>query len=474
MAKANFGVIGLGVMGQNLALNVEEHGFHVAAWNLESDWTDRFLAENRAANLTGTKTLEEFVGALERPRRILMMIAAGKPVDLTLEKLRPLLNKDDVVIDGGNSWFKETQVREAALAPTGICFVGMGVSGGQSGARKGPSLMPGGKKSAYDSLRPVLEAIAAKTASGACVAYVGPDGAGHFVKMVHNGIEYGDMQLIAEAYDLMRRGLGMSADEMADQFAEWNRGALESFLIHLTAHVLRVRDAETKEPLVDRVLDKAGQKGTGKWTAQVSLELGVAVPTMAAALDARVLSSMKADRVQAEKLLRGPSSARPNAPRAELVAAIKDALWASKVCSYAQGMNLIAAGSREYKWNVQLGEMARIWTGGCIIRARLLSAISSAYQRDPGLSNLLCDEALRPELEAAQAGWRRAVTTAQSLGIAVPALAASLSYFDSVRTASLPQNLTQAQRDAFGAHTYERWDHPERGPQHTEWVKETI
>ncbi len=474
MALANFGVIGLGVMGQNLALNVEEHGFQVAAWNLEGDWTDRFVAENKGCKLTGCKTLEEFVRALERPRRILMMIAAGKPVDMTLEKLRPLLEKDDVVIDGGNSWFKDTQAREAAMAPTGICFVGMGVSGGQSGARKGPSLMPGGKHSAYQSLKPVLESIAAKTASGACVVYVGPDGAGHFVKMVHNGIEYGDMQLIAEAYDLMRRGLGMTAPEMAEQFAEWNQGSLESFLISLTAHVLRVRDEESGQPLVDRILDKAGQKGTGKWTAQIALELGVAIPTVAAAIDARVLSSMKTQRVEAEKLLHGPKGAKFSGARAEALAAIKDALWASKVCSYAQGMNLISAGSREYKWNVKLGEMARIWTGGCIIRARLLSAISAAYQRKPDLTNLLLDEALRPELESAQTGWRRAVTTAQSLGIAVPALAASLTYFDSFRTASLPQNLTQAQRDAFGAHTYERWDHPERGPQHTEWTKETI
>ncbi|HEX5706414.1 MAG TPA: NADP-dependent phosphogluconate dehydrogenase [Pyrinomonadaceae bacterium] len=479
--RAQFGMVGLAVMGENLALNIEEHGFAVAVWNREPERVDAFLAEHGAhKKFTGTKTLEEFVASLERPRRVMMMIKAGAPVDEMIERLRPLLDAGDVVIDGGNSWFKDTQRREAALRPDRIYFVGSGVSGGEEGARFGPSLMPGGSREAYENIRPVFESIAAKTDSGACVTHVGPDGAGHFVKTVHNGIEYGDMQLIAEAYDILRRGAGMGADELAATFAEWNRGPLESFLVEITAKIFTARDPETGRPLVDLVLDKAGQKGTGKWTAQVALDLGVPIPTIAAAIDARVLSSMKDERVAAsgrltesQQLLYSGESPLHLTDRARLLNAVRDALYASKICSYAQGMSLIRAASDEYKWGVELREMARIWKGGCIIRARLLDTIMRAYERTPALRNLLLDEELGAAVIDAQGAWRLAVTTAQTIGVPAPAMSASLAYFDSYRSASLPQNLTQAQRDFFGAHTYQRADRPDAGFVHTDWAELT-
>jgi 6-phosphogluconate dehydrogenase len=459
---AQFGMIGLGVMGANLALNIEDHGFSVALWNREPEKTQQFCEENRGKKFTATKTLEEFASALDRPRRIMLMIKAGAPVDEVLGKLMPLLEPGDVVIDGGNSWFKETQARAQRLLERGLHFVGSGVSGGEEGARFGPSLMPGGTRESYEHIRDVFEAIAAKSDSGACVTYCGPDGAGHFVKMVHNGIEYGDMQLIAEAYDLLRRGLGMEAGQIADIFDEWNRGPLQSFLIEITAKIFRKRDDETGAPLVDKVLDKAGQKGTGKWTAQVALDLGVPIPTIAAAIDARVLSSMKDERVHASSRLSGDTATAA----AVTVADIHDALYAAKICSYAQGFALMQAGSREWKWDLDLREIARIWKAGCIIRAKFLDSIMRAYERRADLPNLLLDEAFVIN----QPAWRRAVTFAQSAGIATPAFSASLAYFDSYRTASLPQNLTQAQRDYFGAHTYQRND---RGPDapfiHTDW-----
>lgn len=468
---AQFGMIGLAVMGQNLALNVEEHGFATAVWNLETDWVDKFCATHKGKRFTGTKTLEQLVASLERPRRIMMMIKAGAPVDATLDRLVPLLEKDDIVIDGGNSWFDDTRRREAACAKKGIRFVGMGVSGGEEGARHGPSLMPGGEKAAYERLRPVLEAIAAKTDRGPCVSYVGPDGAGHFVKTVHNGIEYAVMQLIAEAYDVLRRGAGLSLDELATVFAEWNKGPLESFLVDLTAKIFRVIDPETRKPLLDLVLDKAGQKGTGKWTAQVALDLAVPVPTIAAAIDARVVSSMKDERVAASRKLRGPTAPPLSKDdKAALVTAVRDALFAATIACYAQGMSLIRAASENYKWNVSLSEMARIWRAGCIIRARLLDPIQAAFERDQRLANLLLDGELGGRVSELQPAWRRTVARAVELGIPVPAFGTALAYFDSYRTASLPQSLTQAQRDAFGAHTYERVDHPERGFVHTEWL----
>jgi 6-phosphogluconate dehydrogenase len=470
MAQAQFGMIGLGVMGQNLALNIEEHGFRVAVWNLETEWVDRFLGENSGKNFVGTKSFEEFSRSMERPRRIMMMIKAGAPVDQTIEKILPHLEPGDVLIDGGNSWFKETQARTKRLEPTRIHFVGSGVSGGEDGARYGPSLMPGGTEASWSAIRPVFEAIAARSDSGPCVTHVGPDGAGHYVKMVHNGIEYGDMQLIAEAYELLRNGLGCDAGELASIFEEWNRGKLESFLIEITARIFRIKDPDAGGALVDKVLDKAGQKGTGKWTAQVALELAVPVPTIAAAIDARVLSSMKDERVKASDVLRGPAAHRDVGNRQQFIDDVRDALYAAKICAYAQGMALIQAGSAEWTWNVNMREIARIWKAGCIIRARLLDSIMRAYEKEPDLRNLLLDPELGEEVAAAQDGWRRAMTFAQASGLAVPAMSASLGYFDSYRTANLPQNLTQAQRDLFGAHTYQRNDKGPNAPfVHTDW-----
>jgi 6-phosphogluconate dehydrogenase len=471
-ARAQFGMIGLGVMGQNLALNIEDHGFSVAVWNLEGDWVDRFVGANKGRKIIGTKTFEDFTRSLERPRRIMMMIKAGTPVDMTIEKILPHLDEGDILIDGGNSWFKDTQERTGRLEPKKIHFVGSGVSGGEEGARFGPSLMPGGSEQSWKDLAPIFEAIAAKSDSGSCVTHVGPDGAGHFVKMVHNGIEYGDMQLIAEAYDILRRTLGLKADELADVFAAWNRGPLESFLIEITSHIFRVKDQETGKPLVDLVLDKAGQKGTGKWTAQVALDLAVPVPTIAAAIDARVLSSMKDQRVAASKRISGPTPAKQSSSdRKQLIADVQDALYASKICAYAQGMSLIQAGSKEYNWNVNMREMARIWKAGCIIRAKFLDSIMQAYERKQDLANLLLDDGFGKAVEKTQGGWRRTVAMAQNSGTPVPAFSASLAYFDSYRSAELPQNLTQAQRDYFGSHTYQRSDKGKDAPFiHTDWA----
>jgi 6-phosphogluconate dehydrogenase len=467
MSAAAFGVIGLGTMGRNLALNIESRGFTVAVWNREEEWTTAFIAENAGRGFTGTTTPEALVAALAKPRRILMMIPAGKPVDEMIDRLRPSLDAGDVLIDGGNSWFEDTRRRELALRAGGIHFVGCGVSGGERGAREGPSIMPGGSVEAWTLLRDVLEAAAARTVAGACVTHVGPDGAGHFVKMVHNGIEYADMQLIAESWDVMRRCLGMSANETADVFERWNEGPLASFLVELTAHVCRVPDPETGRPLVDMILDKAGQKGTGRWTAQVALDLGVAHPTIAAAIDARVLSSMKDERVAASSVLTGPDPAGGAPDRASTLSDLHDALYASRICAYAQGMALIRAASIQYEWHVQLAEIARIWKGGCIIRAKLLDPVRAAFERKPDLSNLLLDPAIAGEVRPAQEGWRRAIGLAAGVGIPLPAHASALAYFDAYRSPRLPQNLTQAQRDSFGAHKYERIDRP--GPLHSDW-----
>jgi 6-phosphogluconate dehydrogenase len=469
MSGSNFGIIGLGTMGRNLALNIESRGYRVAVWNLETEWIGDFVQSHPGAKFEGTPTFEQFAAALERPRRIMMMIPAGKPVDATIEKIRPLLDSGDVLIDGGNSWFEDTRRREAALRPTGIHFVGCGVSGGEEGARFGPSLMPGGADETWPIIGEVLEAIAARTEAGPCVTHVGPDGAGHFVKMVHNGIEYGDMQLIAEAWDVLRRGLGLTAPETADVFDAWNDGPLASFLTELTARVCRTLDPESGQPLVDVVLDKAGQKGTGKWTAQVALDLAVAIPTIAAAIDARVLSSMKDQRVAASTRLQGPeASQRFTADRREqVIADLQDALYAARICAYAQGMALIRAGSDRYDWHINLAEIGRIWKGGCIIRARLLDPVRHAFGATPDLVNLLLDPAIAAGIQQTQAGWRRTVSRASDAGIPMLAHTTALGYFDSYRTARLPQSLTQAQRDAFGAHTYERIDRP--GAVHSEW-----
>ncbi|HET7619460.1 MAG TPA: NADP-dependent phosphogluconate dehydrogenase, partial [Vicinamibacterales bacterium] len=381
----------------------------------------------------------------------------------------PLLDEGDILIDGGNSWFQDTRRREAALRESRRHFVGCGVSGGEEGARFGPSLMPGGSVEAWNRIRDVLEAIAAKTEAGPCVTHVGPDGAGHFVKMVHNGIEYGDMQLIAETYDVLHRGLGLPTPETADVFERWNEGPLESFLMELTASVCRVIDPATQQPLVDLILDKAGQKGTGRWTVQVALDLGVAIPTIAAAVDARVLSSLRDERVAASRVLRGPDTAAAFADddRRAVIDDLELALYGARIGAYAQGMALIAAGSAEYNWRIDRAEIGRIWKGGCIIRARLLDPVRAAFGRDPDLVNLVLDPAMRDEIVRAEGPWRRTVARAARAGIPVPALSAGLAWLDSYRTARLPQNLTQAQRDAFGAHTYERLDRP--GRQHGGW-----
>jgi 6-phosphogluconate dehydrogenase len=470
MTEADIGMAGLGVMGLNLAHNMERNGYTVAIWNRELEYIDKFMAgEGEGKRFVPTRTPEEFVKSLKRPRRIMMMIKAGAPVDWTIDQFKPFLEPGDILIDGGNSWFEDTQRREAALRAESLRFIGSGVSGGEEGALWGPSLMPGGAREAYEEIRPVWEAISAKTDDGACTTYVGPDGAGHFVKMVHNGIEYGDMQLIAEAYDILRRVLGMEASELADTFAEWNKGSLDSYLIQITSEVFRVKDDETKRPLVDLILDKAGQKGTGKWTAQVALDLGVVIPTINAAIEARFISALKEERVAASKVITGAQAADWGGEKQQLIDAVRDALYASKICSYAQGFSLIRAGSEQWKWDINLSEMARIWKGGCIIRARFLDSIKTAYTREPNLRNLLLDEDFRSWMQTAQGAWRTCISVAQQHGVPVLAMGASLAYFDSYRTANLPQNLTQAQRDYFGAHTYERVDKPEQEAIHTDW-----
>lgn len=469
--KAKIGLIGLGVMGENLALNIERNGYPISIYNRTVERVDEFVnARGKGKKVFGYHDDKTFVESLERPRKIILLVKAGAPVDATVEKLLPYLEKDDIIIDGGNSHFTDTIRREKDLAAKGIRFIGSGVSGGEEGALWGPSLMPGGEKNAYEQVKPIWEAIAAKVDDGPCVTYLGPDGAGHFVKMVHNGIEYGDMQLIAEVYDVMRRGLGLKANQISDIFEEWNKGILDSFLIEITAKILSVTDPETGKFLVDLIVDKAGQKGTGKWTGEIALELGIAIPTIDAALTGRILSSLKDERVAASKKLTGPSEGSiSSGDQKKLLTALHDALYASKVCSYAQGMALIRAGSDEYKWNIDLSECARIWKGGCIIRAKLLEQIKQAFKRQGDVKNLLMDPEFSSFVVEHQENWRYAVTTAINAGIPVPALSASLAYFDSYRSANLPQNLTQAQRDFFGAHTYERTDKPQAGFMHTDW-----
>ena len=465
---AQFGMIGMAVMGRNLALNLLDRGTSVAIYNRHPDAIDEAMKES-GGRFVLTTSLEGLVGALERPRRIMMMIKAGTPIDSVLEQLKPHLEPGDIVIDGGNSWYEDTRRREKDYAAAGLCFFGVGVSGGEEGARHGPSIMPGGDPEAYAAIAPIFESIAATTDSGPCVTHVGPDGAGHFVKMVHNGIEYADMQFIAEAYDMLSNLGGLQPPALAEIFTEWNRGLLESFLIEITAKIFAVRD-ESGGPLVDAVLDQAGQKGTGRWTAQVAIEHGVPIPSIAAAIDARVLSSRKAERVAASQVLTGPSPTPYVGDITELVALVHDALYAAKIVAYAQGMDLIARLSDEHNWNIDLREMARIWKGGCIIRARFLDTIMKAYERDPDLPNLLLDDELRQGVESRQQAWRTVIGMAQQAGIPVSGMASGLAYFDSYRTAELPQNLTQAQRDAFGAHTYQRKNDPEGPFVHTEWL----
>ena len=471
MAKSKIGLIGLGVMGENLALNIERNGFPISIYNRTTSKVDEFVKDRGAGKqVFGFHDDKSFVESLEKPRKIILLVKAGAPVDQTIAGLKSYLEKGDIIIDGGNSHFTDTIRREKELGAEGLFFIGSGVSGGEEGALWGPSLMPGGNKGAYDQIKPIWEAIAAKVNDGPCVTYLGENGAGHFVKMVHNGIEYGDMQLIAEVYDVLGRGLGLSAGQISEIFEEWNKGILDSFLIEITAKILSVVDKETGKPLVDLIVDKAGQKGTGKWTGEIALDLGIAIPTIDAALTGRIVSSMKDERVAASKKLHGPKAGSISASETkQIVKCLQDALYASKVCSYAQGMALIKAGADEYKWNIDLGECARIWKGGCIIRAKLLEQIRAAFARDAKLPNLLMDPEFSAFLNDAQDNWRKAVTTAINAGIPVPALSSSLAYFDSYRSARLPQNLTQAQRDFFGAHTFERTDKPEIGFVHVDW-----
>jgi 6-phosphogluconate dehydrogenase len=470
--KAQIGLVGLGVMGENLVLNMERNGYTVAVYNRSVDKVDAFVQGPAAGKkIIGCKDVKTFIETLEKPRKIVLLVKAGDPVDMTVAALKPHLDKGDIIVDGGNSYFFDTRRREKELYDQGFFFIGSGVSGGEEGALWGPSLMPGGNKDAYEQVRPIWEAISAKAPGDGkpCCTWLGPDGAGHFVKMVHNGIEYGDMQLIAEVYDFMRKGLGMPAREIADTFTEWNKGLLDSYLIEITSKVLTVEDPETKKPLVDVILDKAGQKGTGKWTAEQAQELAVPIPTIDAALTARLLSSLKEERVIASEHLTGPKSQEIKGDKKQLLTALADAMFASKICSYAQGMALIRAGSHQYKWGTNLAETAAIWRGGCIIRARMLQQITEAFRQKPDLSNLLLYGEFSQWMDKSQANWRRVVAEACTAGIPVPALSASLAYYDAYRSANLPQNLTQAQRDFFGAHTYQRVDKPELGFVHTEW-----
>jgi 6-phosphogluconate dehydrogenase len=470
MAKSQIGLVGLAVMGENLALNIERNGFPITVYNRSGDKTDALLAGRaKGKKFTGAKTVQELVASLERPRRIILMVKAGAPVDDMIKQLTPLLEPGDIIIDGGNSHFSDTRRRDAEVKAKGFQFVGSGVSGGEEGALWGPSLMPGGPKDAYEQIRPVWEKIAAKVNDGPCVTYIGADGAGHFVKMIHNGIEYGDMQLIAESYDVLRQLLGLEAPQLADIFGEWNKGLLDSFLIEITSKVLRKKDPETGKWLVDLILDKAGQKGTGKWMSQIALDLGVPIPTINAAVEGRILSAFKDDRVKASKVLTGPKREPYKGDPKALIDAVRDALYASKICSYAQGMVMMKVAGDEYKWNLDLGEIARIWKGGCIIRAQFLDLIKNAFRKNPGLPNLLLDDHFKTWVTEAQPRWRHVVQTAQAQGIPVLAMSSSLAYYDSVRAERLPLNLTQAQRDFFGAHTYERTDKPGQGPFHTEW-----
>lgn len=470
MGQQKFGVIGLAVMGENLALNVERNGFPISVYNRSSDKTERFMAERaQGKNVHAAYTLEDFVQSLERPRRILVMVKAGGPVDKVIEQLKPLLDKDDMIIDGGNSLYEDTERRTRDLESTGLGFMGMGVSGGEEGALWGPSLMPGGTEGSYKELEAILTKIAAQVDDGPCVTYIGPGGAGHYVKMVHNGIEYGDMQLIAEAYDLLKNAVGISNEQLHEIFAEWNKTPeLESFLIEITADIFTKKDTETSNHLVDMIVDSAGQKGTGRWTVINALELGVAVPTITAAVNARIMSGIKEERVAAAKELTGPTGKYEGDTQA-MINKVRDALYCSKICSYAQGMALLAAASKEFNYNLNLGECARIWKGGCIIRAGFLNKIKKAFDENPGLPNLLLAPEFKQTILDRQDAWREVVATAANLGLPVPAFSASLDYFDSYRRATLPQNLTQAQRDYFGAHTYERIDKARGEFFHTEW-----
>ena len=469
MGKPAIGVVGLAVMGRNLALNIESRGYTVAVYNRSREKTDELVAEFPDRKLVPAHTLEQFVESLEKPRRILLMVKAGAPTDATIAALKPLLDEGDVLIDGGNTHFTDTIRRNQELAKAGLHFIGTGVSGGEEGALKGPAIMPGGPRDAYDLVAPILTQIAAKAPDGEpCVAYIGPDGAGHFVKMVHNGIEYGDMQLIAESYAVLKQVAGLTNAELEKVYTEWNAGELDSYLIDITAKIFGKRDEETGKDLVDVILDRAAQKGTGKWTSQNALDLGVPLPLITESVFARVLSSLKTERVAASKLLSGPRAKPFTGDRAAFVEAVRRALYLSKVISYAQGFAQLRAASEEYKWGLDFGGIAKIFRAGCIIRARFLQKITDAYTHDPALANLLLDPYFRSISEQYQASLREIVTAAVAAGVPVPAFASAIAYFDAYRSERLPANLVQAQRDFFGAHTFERIDR--EGSFHATWA----
>lgn len=469
MSKAHIGLIGLAVMGQNLVLNLERNGYTVAVYNRTTATMQKFVEEHPGKRLIPCTDLESLVASLERPRKVLIMVQAGRPVDAVIDGLVKLLEPGDLIMDGGNSHFPDTERRSREVTEKGLLFMGVGISGGEEGALWGPSIMPGGPRETWELVRPMLEAIAAKAPEDGkpCVTYLGPRGAGHYVKMVHNGIEYGDMQLIAEAYDVLQGALGLTAPDLAEIFDEWNRGELDSFLIEITAKIFRRMDEETGKPLVDLVLDKAAQKGTGKWTSQDALNVGAPIPTINSAVVERIMSSLKDERVAASAVLPAHAARGYHGNKAHLIDAVRQALYASKISAYAQGMALLRIAGAEYGYDLDLGQVAAIWRAGCIIRARFLNRITDAFVRNPALPNLLLDEELGRAVADRLPAWRHVVQTAVGLGIPVPAFSASLAYYDSYRSARLPANLIQAQRDFFGAHTYERVDKP--GVFHSAW-----
>lgn len=468
MEKAKIGLIGLAVMGENLALNIENKGFSVAVFNRTTEKTKSFSeGKAKGRDIHPTYSIEEFVDALEKPRRVILMVKAGQPVDDMISQLKVCLSPGDLIIDGGNSFFKDTERRSRELEEKGIFYIGTGISGGEEGALHGPCIMPGGQREAYDMVKDVLTKIAAQVREGPCCTYIGPRGAGHFVKMVHNGIEYGDMQLIAEAYYILKNLFNINCNELHEIFSDWNKKRLNSYLIEITAHIFTYIDRDTNTPLVELILDTAQQKGTGKWTSQIALDLGVPTPTITAAVNARIISAYKKERKETSKILTGPSY-KFKGSRKTFISSLEKALYAAKIISYSQGMALLSTASREYNFNLNISEIAQIWKGGCIIRAKLLDDIKRAFKNNPALPNLMIDPKFSRILNRFEKNLRKVVMKAKACGIPVPAFSASLDYYDSYRQDRLPANLTQAQRDYFGAHTYQRID--KEGTFHTEWM----
>ncbi len=469
MSQADIGLIGLAVMGQNLVLNINDHGYTAAVFNRTKSKVDAFIkGQAKGSNIIATYSLSELVSKLKKPRRVMMMVKAGAVVDLFIEQLVPHLESGDIIIDGGNSLYTDTNRRTSFLAEKGILYIGTGISGGEEGARKGPSIMPGGNPAAWPYVKDIFQSIAAKVDGKPCCDWVGEGGAGHFVKMVHNGIEYGDMQLICEAYDFMGRGLGMNENDMQEVFSRWNKGLLDSYLIEITSHILGVKDRDGT-PLTEKILDTAGQKGTGKWTGINALELGIPLTLISEAVFARCLSSMKKERLKAAAILEGPTPGFAG-DKNELINDVHDALYAAKIISYAQGYMLMREAAKEYGWNLNYGSIALMWRGGCIIRSAFLDNIKQAFAMNPALENLLLDDFFSSAIHSAQAGWRRVAIKAIELGIPTPAISAGLAYYDGYRSARLPANLLQAQRDYFGAHSYERVDRPRGEFFHTDWI----